>query len=275
MAPTFTAEELAERERRVKVLLETMDDYVPDPATGTGILQRDSGFEGVAPGRRVPCDVCNRTGRVVGGEDLLKVPGLDPTRPCPGCSGTRWRRWRKGEEAWDEYTNAPVRTDAKEKPKREFRLDEDLRALDGQIRKLERDAALREGRFDHERYGWEIERDRMERQASYRELRRVLGELGKRSKHLTRCVMAIYGPQRIKRDALPRFVRLADLGVEFIAREMRGEIRIPEWAAQDLKREKSLGACQLADLGWSPAKIGHALRISKKKVKRLLAERNR
>lgn len=253
-------QDLDERMRCVRTLLATRFDYLPDPKTSTGIIARDS--HGPAPSKRVPCGHCRRKGQILGHKGWL---------PCSVCGGDGWRKRRAGDEPWDEYINAPVGGKEKRYAPRQFRIDEDIRRLDVEIDKLERQAQLREGRIDAERYAWETERAILFRRGSYKELDRAMGLLAERAPGAHRSVARAF-------DAGWRGITLAGqvqaleaLGVQFLAETMRGEIRVPPWAGETAKREKQLGVRELHALGWAPGKIGSALRISRKKVKRLIA----
>jgi hypothetical protein len=247
-----------DRQRRVQLLLQSMDDYLPDPPPS---LRTESG---PAPSKRVPCDTCTKTGRVV------YETGDRRTRACPSCDGFGWRRRRKGDEAFDEYLGEPVR-DAERKGQsapRTFRLDEDIRRLGSSIDRLEREWGEKRGDISGESFPWETERRRLDRSGSYRELRRVLSELERKSGHVHRSTLLVYGPNSMV-DVPADSVRfMADMGVEYIAREMRGDIRIPEWLEERtvaVQRRVTIDALHLA--GYSPRKIAKVLGLSMRTVK--------
>src|SRR5262245_40558472 len=84
--------DLAERVDRVRLLLETLDDYLPPPAIS---LRPDSG---PAASRFVPCETCKERGQ-------LKVRGRLVL--CLVCDGAGWHR-RRDEPAWDAYLELPL-----------------------------------------------------------------------------------------------------------------------------------------------------------------------
>ena len=117
---------------------------------------------GVAPGRRVPCTFCHKTGRRLG-------------RPCPACDGRKWRQRRRGEPAWDEYTGERVGT--KETRPRDLPVMSPQQ-IDSELRTLRSNAAERAGRLEGlEEYGWERALRLRNAKGSYRELERALDEL--------------------------------------------------------------------------------------------------
>jgi hypothetical protein len=145
--------ELAERIRRVRILLATLDEPYPQPRIA---VEPDSG---PAASKRVPCTACERRGCIV-------------------CDQTGWRRRRAGEEEWDEYVDAPISEAIKPIGiSGVYNREESIRRLGQEIAKLEADAAAREGRYDHERYGWEKQLAARDRHGSYAELGRALERL--------------------------------------------------------------------------------------------------
>src|SRR5215471_5490927 len=114
-----------DRQEQVRALLRSRYDYLPSVPIATGVIVRDSGL-GPAPGKRVPCGLCLRSGRV-----LQRVDGRTVRRLCPLCDGSGWRRRRKGEEEWDEYLGKPLRSHRK--PAEPFRLADDIRRLSAEI----------------------------------------------------------------------------------------------------------------------------------------------
>ena len=253
-----------EKIKAVQLLLTSLHDYLPDPPTSTGLIAR-AALPGPAPGKRVPCGYCRRTGQL--------VYRNRSQRTCPVCEGTGWRK-RKGsrnpshpayEQPWDEYTCQPVQAEETQHP---HAMSE--RELAVSLERLDFERAVRDGDVQGERYGWERERSSHERQGSYKELRRAMVSLH---------VQWPVGHAQIQRVHI-RGLAVAwsgdDLLVlaaaeEWLAREMRGAVRVPPWLIEREADKKQKNVADLAREGYSPGQIGRLLRLPKAKVKRILA----
>ena len=234
---TFEQVQLQEKIRRVRVLLATKDDYLPQPR-GVELASAP----GPAPGRRVPCGACRRTGKVVVGRGPTKR-----LRRCLGCDGTGWRRRRAGELGYDEYLDRegpPKPLSSLSGPSRAM----DAREVDHELARLHADALRREGVVSHERYGWERGREVRDVAGSYRELERA--------------------QQQVAR-AYPLVPRGSGRWLELVTLSMRGTIRVPRWAEEELADERRATILALLRSEWSPRQIGKALGMSKEKVMRI------
>lgn len=258
----MASQQIEERVQAVQILLTSVLDYLPTPVTSTGLIARSS-LPGPAPGKRVPCGHCRRTG--------MLVYRNRTQRTCLVCDGTGWRRRRGSrnpshpeyEQPFDEYTGMPIEEEAQH-PAAMSSSTRDL-VLD----QLDHASELREGRIDGERYGWERERASYDRQGSYRELRRVLALL-----HVEWPI----GYEQIFRFYLRGLVfqpslfdrQLCDIAEEWVAREMRWAIRIPPWLQERAGKDRQVSVADLAKEGLTPGAIARRLRIPKAKVKRML-----
>jgi len=195
------------------------------------------------------------------------------SRICPVCDGYGWRP-RRGpthlpshpdyEQPWDEYVEAPV-ADAEQHP---HAMDEHVR--ERLIEQLDRDRQAREGDISTERYSWERERQTYDRKGSYPELRRSLDRLFRfwpmGYLQVRRTYLRGLGVELTPSDRL-----ILEAAEEWIAREMRGPIRVPPWLEEHTGMVRQKSVAELARVGLSAGQIARALRIPKQKVKRLLA----
>ena len=251
-----------ERIHAVRILLTTLNDYLPVPSTSSGLISQSS-LPGPAPGKRVPCGYCRRTG---------KVSTRAGRRHCPVCTGSGWRRRRgpsnpshpRYEEPWDEYTAQPVTEQTSQRVS-----SMSARELDVQLEILARMAAVRAGVVDHERYGWERERILHDRKGSYSELRRALRSLEQRwpAGHLELRRRYFLGVT-VRLSAFEQL--LADAGEEWLARTMRGPIRVPPWLAEQSAKRKARSVKELAAEGMTAGEIARELRVPKGTVQRQL-----
>jgi hypothetical protein len=193
-------------------------------------------------------------------------------RICPLCDGLGWRPRRgpsnpshpRYEEPYDEYTGEPIKESASPNPE-----PTPLRMLDRQLETLARLAALRAGETSSERYGWERERIVYDRKGSYQELRRALKKLEKvwpagyaeiRRRYFLG-VDVLLGP--LERTYL-------EAAEEWIARDMRGPIRVPPWLADHDSQRRQRSVKELAAEGLTAGEIARVLRMPKRSVQKQL-----
>lgn len=248
------AQPVEQRVQLVQVLLVSFFDYLPDPPTSTGLISR-SALPGPAPGKRVPCGYCRRNGRV-----RLRRG----SRICPVCEGAGWRIRRKlnpshpeYEQAYDEYTGEPVEADETQHPHAMTRSQLD--------RALERLESWEQG----ERFGWERERKLYERQGSYLQLGIALDRLQDRWPPGHQAIRRHYW-RGILIEPSETTQRLTGIAEEWLAREMRGEIRVPIWLVEEEADRKRETVASLAAQGLSAGQIARRLRMPKLKVQRTL-----
>ena len=225
--------ELLDRVGRVRLLLETMNDYVPTPA---GALRSDSG---PAASRFVPCATCRRTGWVKARRGLVL---------CLVCDGVGWKRRGAGEEEWDAYVELPV-AQAVELPT----------------------MGVANGRHDpdtiEESYSWERARATADRNGSYKQVRVRLDQLGQvhRLRHrLITVVLVDKEPVTVS----PWHDTQVSLGVAWIALGLR-VVRVPPWIMERsaaAEQRETLGAL-VAD-GYSASEIARKTGMSTKAVRR-------
>lgn len=237
------------------MLLATADDPYPRPKDS---LDREGKLDGPAPGKRVPCGVCVRTGKVAGAREL-----------CPLCGGTGWRRRRKGEDPWDEYTGLPVSdTDSGRAHKTPFTLEDDYRKLGIQLDRVNRSIAEREG-VAQDAYAWETARKVWDRMGSYPELRAALRALqlfSPVSYGVVRAVWIMDLPVKV----IGR-VKLIEYGsIVWIQERMPDPIKVPPWLLEDAKSERQKTVADLMSEGKTAGEIARLLNVSKKKVQRLM-----
>lgn len=250
------------RTEQVRTLLRSRYDYLPSPPIATGLISRDAGL-GPAAGKRVPCDLCLRSGYVI-----RRGQGR---RLCPLCEGSGWRKRRAGDEEWDEYLERPLR--GSQRAREPFRLADDIRRLSAQIERLEADEDARNGSYGRERYGWEVERRRLERSGSYRELERLLSRLMLAWPSGYWVLHVVYW-RGLPLTLSPRHAQLEVDAVGWIEERMPAEIRVPPWlldggVSQSAKKRRTVH--DLAAEGMSPGKIAFIVGLTRKKVKRILA----
>jgi len=240
---------LPDRVNAVRLLLESLNDYLPDPPTSSGIIARSS-LPGPAPGRRVPCTYCRKTGYV---RDRTR------TRYCPVCLGTCWRTKERNDESWDEYTGERVADESEHKPE-----PMTLRQIEHELERITRTVT-------EERFGWERERRSYERQGSYQELRRALTRL---EFAWTTGHLLIYRRyfRNVEVDLADSDAVLLGAAEEWVARDMRGAVRVPQWMARNGHAAKRKGIAELAADGLTPGQIARRLRLPKAKVRRVLSE---
>lgn len=251
----ITSPELEQRMRQVRVLLDSRLDYLPSVhVTDLGDLP------GPALSKRVPCTFCDRTGRIA---------SRPVERHCPVCNGFGWRKRRAGDEEWDEYTETPlseVQLGASGLPS----VGEEIQRLTSSIDRIQADLDAREGKFDQaEQYGWEKARRSYYRNGSYAELDRALVVLSRELPHLHAALLLATA------KALPRHARyrewfVVEMATAYVAKEMRGQIRVPKWITFERSVKQAPSVKQLALEGMKAPAIAKRLGLSKSKVKYLL-----
>lgn len=230
---------MQERRELLRLLLQTLDDHLPRPRSTYG-----------------------------GGES-----GPSSSRYVKDAGTGEWRPRRAGEKAWDAYLEEPLEDALK--PGWTISGARDTRAeiarLTASIDRIQRILDAKEGRIDHERFGWEIEREALDRTGSYQKLRKLLAELKLAHPDQWQAVMRRYDPGREGMPFAPGIEeqRLADLGEAWIE-ERIGSIRLPPWILEwqaDRRRNTIAG---LAAQGYGAGAIAKRLRIPKKAVQRQL-----
>ena len=181
---------LAERTRRVRLLLDSLDEvYESEP---TGDL---STIHGAGDDSYVLCVDCSRYSNL-------------GRKVCPVCDGHGYRPARAGDRGGDAYTLLTDRLYGREpeSPPRLMTPDERERDLE----RLRAMALARQGVVAaSDMLWWEKRISSLERQGSYRELRRVLQLLGPKGRAAVR--------------------RREPGALAVVASIMRGRIRVPKW----------------------------------------------
>jgi hypothetical protein len=224
--------ELADRVRRTRLLLETMNDPLPAPRSA---LRSDPG---PAASRYVPCETCKRSGWIRRKRKLALL--------CLACDGRGWRPRRSGEPEWDAYLGLPVQE-----------------AVQLPVEAAHRPRDPPEG--EEPAYGWERLRASYERRGSYRELRVRLAELPARRRHLVVVVLVDGEPRQLdEQDRLQ-----VELGVVQIALRMRS-LRVPPWLLEHEQQTVNDTVKALANAGYTPAQIAQQTGLPKETVKQKL-----
>jgi hypothetical protein len=227
---------LEDRVARVRLLLDTLNDYVPTPH---GALRSDSG---PAASRYVPCETCRRQGRVKSRSGLAL---------CLICDGVGWKRREPGEAEWDAYVGLPVVVAAA----------------------LPTMPAGSRAPVNEDAYGWEQARQMHERYGSYKELRRQLDRLRREHAERHRLVTIVL-VDKDPIGLSPYHVAQLDLGVAQLAIWMKS-VRVPPWLierSEAAERRESITA--LAQDGYTAGEIARKLGVTKETVKRRLRRRN-
>jgi hypothetical protein len=230
---------LLDRVERTKLLLTTMNDWLPTPQ---GALRSDSG---PAASRYVPCETCRRSGM---------VRGRGGFSLCLVCDGRGWKRREAGESEWDAYTGLPVEVAAA------------LPSMAVASRRHEGDSA-------EDAYPWERARQSQDRHGSYKEVRIRLDQLGGEHRRRHRLVVVTLVDKEPV-SLSPWDDTEVTLGVTWIALRMRS-IRVPPWimerSAAAEKRE-TIGAL-IAD-GYSAGEIARRTGMTKEAVRRRIKRGN-
>jgi len=227
--------DLSDRVARTRLLLETLNDWVPTPQ---GALRSDSG---PAASRYVPCETCRRHGRV----KVRRGYAL-----CLACNGAGWRRREAGDVEWDAYLELPVE-----------------HAVALPTMPASRAAHTEPVPPEKESYSWERARATHDRHGSYKEIRIRLEDLGleRPVRHrLVRTVIVDKEPVTLS----PVDDVEMNLGVVWIALRMRS-IRVPPWImerSRAAERRETIQALH-AD-GYSASEIARRTGLSRMVVRR-------
>lgn len=243
---------MLERERKVRLLLETMDDYLPGPST---IKSQD--LPGPAPSTRRPCDDCKGTGRTTRGLCLV----------CDGAGRRRATLREQRQDGWDEYVEAPVAEAVVPQLSAGVDRAAEIRRLDSSIARIQRTLDAKDGKMVEEAFPWEAARAAYERAGSYAELRRCLAELRLKAPDVYAAIRRLYtlalSPPTRHEKALEA------VGVSFLAQAMR-HVNVPPWIEQEAGESRNETIETLAAEGMTAGQIGRRLRIPKEKVRQVL-----
>lgn len=229
-----------ERLMRVRLLLNSLYDYLPTPGHRSALTQ--AGFS-TGSQHLLHCPDCDFNGFVhsscetCGGRGFVENGTVDP--------------YDTGRDfAWMNLEDGKKRA---------------ARRRDEILLQLRRDELAREGKLDlRERYGWENKRMLMERHGDYRQLRHGLRRLQHLCPVLYDTLHQLYFSGEY--DDPPRTPR-EQVAVEFLSRQIKGPVRVPPWL------QNACTAPTFTDLvarGLSSRQIAFRLGLSQKKVKRML-----
>ena len=239
----------------VRILLRTLNDIYPGPTT-----LKQTPASGAAPSKRVPCDLCHKSGRAY--SRVLRTVTV-----CPLCDGTGWRRRRKGDAAWDEYLGQEIAT--VEQPKRAEPMSP--QRLETELAHIRHDLMMREGIVDpHESYGWERERARRDQDASYRELERALDVMQIEFPVGRSLITDYYLGGLADGSKLPQW--LDDRLIGWIADRMPRRIRIPHRIHKQQQEERRVTIRKLAKDGVGEEEIAERMECSRKFVRAVIAD---
>ena len=235
------------RLENVRILLRTLNDIYPGPST-----LRQQPVSGPAPGRRVPCKICNPASR---------PPRKALTSLC-SCDGDGWRKRRRGDLFWDEVTGSVGATDAE--PKKAEPMSPER--LESEIGRIEHTLRLHDGGFDpDEKHGWERQRERRDQGASYVALERVLDRM-----QIERPVWRSYVTWVYFDGFTPNRV-LDELVVGWIAARMPAKIRIPAHVYRVQQQELREEIRRLAKSGATLEQIALEVGVGLNRVRTVLA----
>lgn len=272
---------LPDAHRRIIALLRSLYDFLPEPETWTGKLQRRQLVErGVVAQAKEPCPSCSGRGR-------------HGARVCDRCKGA-------GRLSVDPMTYFDPKT-GKPKPSEAVGSEEQ-----GPLRTMtqaELDRALR--RFEEsppsDPTEYVIDRlDLRDRVGSYRELERALADLHGWRVYVYRLVIEFYvkpgiigvGPPAPNGDSTE--ARALAEGMLYLEQRMirlcRGPVRVPPWLLEDEaaakkkalqyghspfaeagRRERARRIFALRDEGMKPEAIGREVGLSRSAVYEILA----
>lgn len=233
------AEPLLDRVARVRILLGSMNDWLPSPQ---GALRSDSG---PAASKYVPCETCRTTGwiRARSGRFL-----------CLVCDGVGWKRRGAGEAEWCAYTGLPVEQAASLPVMTTSRPQLTSTTIE-------------------ESYPWERAHRAYERHGSYKELRIRLDQLGdvhRPRQRLIKLVLVDKEPVALA----PEYEVEMSLGVTWIALRMRS-VRVPTWIMERSRAaEKRETVAALHADGYSVGEIARRTGLTRKAIRRRIHTSN-
>ncbi len=237
--------------RLVRILLSTRLDYMPSPAG-----MRLASLPGPAPGKEVPCETCQRLGKVKRG---LRVT------LCPSCNGRRWRKRRRGDPKYDSYTRDKVSDEQKGTVSVMSSRD-----MDRQLSEISIDLAIREGTSESVE-SQPSALDRRNQNGSYEELERALSWLSGSHPTLSRILSLVYDQGLISKDRLTYHGQVLEtLAVAMLAGRMRGKILLPRHEYRKLKQERADSVARLVRLKVSIPDIAARLLLSERYVKQFV-----
>lgn len=232
------AEPLLDRVARVRILLGSMNDWLPGVQ---GALRSDSG---PAASKYVPCETCRTTGWIKARSGRLL---------CLVCDGAGWKRRGAGEAEWCAYTGLPVEQ-AVSLPV--------MTTSRPQLTSTVDDA-----------YPWERAHQAYERHGSYKELRIRLDQLGDvhwQRRRLIKLVLVDKEPVALAPDQDAEM----SLGVTWIALRMRS-VRVPTWLMERSRAaEKRETVAALYSDGYSVGEIARRTGLTRKAIRRRIQPRN-
>jgi hypothetical protein len=246
------------RSEMVRLLLASRDDWLPSVRTSTGQIVGGAASRGEVASASFSCPRCG--GRCVEGRPRRLRAGVLAWTVCSVCDGA-------GVVAGDAYTfGAPssvaVVRERVTGESESVRLDR--RRRDGELRRLERLAAAREGSIDpSEEWWWEGEKRRLWREGSYAELEAALVALRDFNELDWVAVMCVFGPDADVREIGGGVAARVERAVGWLADRMPDPIRLPaHLVALDEKRRRSLAFGRTAAHGRARAdRAGEIVRL--------------
>lgn len=252
--------EKSERTRRLKLLLASLEDWIPGPNPSRAMR---ASAAGEAPARRIDCPRCRGTG------DQHTRRGL---AACPECEGT-------GRVVRDAYTGRRVLNGnglplpaAIRRTLEAERGDYDSRAarrrrVDRVLTELERDQLHRAGQVGPgELEPWERSKRALYAQGDYAALDRQLAALRERDPGGFVAPWRTYGPDHGWRVIGPRMQLRADTVLRELEQAMPDPIRVPEPLLRAKTRDEEI--LRLSRLNCSQTEIGRRLGCSTATVAR-------
>jgi DNA-binding CsgD family transcriptional regulator len=252
----------SERTRRLKLLLASLDDWVPGPRSSRSLQAAPAGE---APSRRIDCPRCRGSGEQHTRRGLAA---------CPECEGT-------GRIVVDAYTARRVLNGnglplpaAVRRALEAERADYDSKAarrrrVDRVLAEIEREQLHRAGLVAaDELEPWERAKRALHAQGDYAALERELATLRRRDQAAFVALWRTYGPERGWRVIGPRMQQRADAALRELERAMPDPIRVPESLLRAKTRDEEI--LRLTRLNCSQEEIGRRLGCSAATVSRAL-----